>query len=131
MKTLVIVLFSVFVIFGAVAQDAALSSGPEITFEEEKFGFGDIHQGDVVEHVFPFENTGNEVLIITNVQTTCGCTAPNWPRDPIAPGQTGEIKVVFNSTGKMGRQNKVITVVSNSTNPMSKVSIETNVLPKK
>lgn len=135
MKTFIILVFGVFMIFGAIAQEAATAqatiSGAVMTFEEEKFDFGDIYQGDKVEHIFKFENTGNEALIITNVQTTCGCTAPNWPRDPVAPGQEAEIKVVFNSAGKMGRQNKVITIVSNATNPMNRVSIVTNVLPKK
>ncbi|MEQ8927797.1 MAG: DUF1573 domain-containing protein [Fulvivirga sp.] len=131
MKTFIVFIFGVFMIYGAVAQEANdNASGPEITFQEEQFDFGDIHQGDRVEHVFAFENTGTEPLIITNVQTTCGCTAPNWPRDPVAPGQTSEIKVVFNSTGKMGRQHKVITVVSNAITPTSKVAIITNVLPK-
>lgn len=134
MKTLVIFVFSIFTIVGAVAQEAAEetnTSGPVMSFEEDKHDFGDIFQGDKVEHVFEFENTGNEPLIITNVQTTCGCTAPEWPRDPIAPGQSGKIKVVFNSTGKIGRQNKVITVVSNATSPLNRVTIVTNVLPKK
>lgn len=134
MKTLVIFVFSIFTIVGAVAQEAAEesnASGPIMSFEEDKHDFGDIHQGDKVEHVFEFENTGNEPLIITNVQTTCGCTAPEWPRDPVAPGQSGKIKVVFNSTGKMGRQNKVITVVSNASSPLNRVTIVTNVLPKK
>lgn len=134
MKTLVIFVFSIFTIVGAVAQEAAEetnASGPVMSFEEDKHDFGDIFQGDKVEHVFEFENTGNEPLIITNVQTTCGCTAPEWPRDPIAPGQSGKIKVVFNSTGKIGRQNKVITVVSNATSPLNRVTIVTNVLPKK
>ncbi|MEP2770785.1 MAG: DUF1573 domain-containing protein [Fulvivirga sp.] len=134
MKTLVIFVFSIFTIVGAVAQEAAEgsnTSGPVMSFEEDKHDFGDIFQGDKVEHVFEFENTGNEPLIITNVQTTCGCTAPEWPRDPVAPGQSGKIKVVFNSTGKMGRQNKVITVVSNANSPLNRVTIVTNVLPKK
>lgn len=134
MKTLVIFVFSIFTIAGAVAQEAAEesnASGPIMSFEEDKHDFGDIFQGDKVEHVFEFENTGNEPLIITNVQTTCGCTAPEWPRDPVAPGQSGKIKVVFNSTGKMGRQNKVITVVSNASSPLNRVTIVTNVLPKK
>lgn len=134
MKTLVIFVFSIFTIVGAVAQEAAEetnTSGPVMSFEEDKHDFGEIFQGDKVEHVFEFENTGNEPLIITNVQTTCGCTAPEWPRDPIAPGQSGKIKVVFNSTGKIGRQNKVITVVSNATSPLNRVTIVTNVLPKK
>jgi hypothetical protein len=133
MKTLVVFVFGLFVIFGAVAQEAATEtkSGPEMAFSESQFDFGEINQGDKVEHIFKFENVGTEPLIITNVQTTCGCTAPSWPRDPIAPGQESEIKVVFNSTGKIGRVNKVITVVSNAVNPSNKVSIVTNILPKK
>lgn len=101
MKTLIVFIFGVFMIAGAIAQEVnQTTSGPEITFSETEYQFGDIHQGDKVEHVFAFENTGTEPLIITNVQTTCGCTAPNWPRDPIAPGQSGEIKVVFNVLAK-------------------------------
>ena len=135
MKTFIVFVFGVFTIYGAIAQEVATTeasaNGAVMTFEEVKYDFGDIYQGDKVEHVFKFENTGNEPLIITNVQTTCGCTAPNWPRDPSTPGQESEIKVVFNSTGKIGRQNKVITIVSNATNPTNKVTIVTNILPKK
>ena len=135
MKTFITFALGIFMIYGAIAQEAATTEasmqGAVITFEEDKFDFGDIYQGDKVEHIFKFENTGNEALIITNVQTTCGCTAPNWPRAPVAPGQEAEIKVVFNSAGKMGIQNKEITIVSNATSPMNRVSIVTNVLPKK
>ena len=135
MKTFIVFVFGVFTIYGAIAQEVATAEakadGAVMTFEEVKYDFGDIYQGDKVEHVFKFENSGNEPLIITNVQTTCGCTAPNWPRDPIAPGQVSEIKVVFNSAGKIGRQNKVITVVSNAVSPTNKVTIVTNILPKK
>ena len=135
MKTFIVFVFGVFTIYGAIAQEVATAEanadGAVMTFEEVKYDFGDIYQGDKVEHVFKFENSGNEPLIITNVQTTCGCTAPNWPRDPIAPGQASEIKVVFNSAGKIGRQNKVITVVSNAVSPTNKVTIVTNILPKK
>lgn len=135
MKTLVVFIFGVFMIFGALAQEAATvevsESGAVIAFQEDQFDFGDIHQGDKVEHIFNFENTGDEPLIITNVQTTCGCTAPDWPRDPVLPGQESSIKVVFNSTGKIGRQTKVITIVSNAVSPRNKITIVTNVLPKK
>ena len=132
MKTAIAFIFGTFMVYCAWAQEATTEvvSGPVITFEEVAHEFGDIHQGDVVEHVFAFENTGTEPLIITNVQTTCGCTAPSWPRDPIAPGQANEIKVRFNSAGKMGRQNKVITVISNATSSSSQIKIVTNVLPK-
>jgi len=116
----------------ASAQTAA-ANGAVITFEKKTHDFGDIVQGDKVEQVFKFTNTGNEPLIITNVQVTCGCTTPKgWPRDPIAPGGKGEITIAFNSAGKMGKQNKVVTVVSNATNADgAQISFTTNVLEKK
>ena len=103
-------------------------TGAKISFSETSFDFGEITQGDKVTHIFEFENTGNEALVLSNVQTTCGCTAPEWPREPIAPGKSGSIKVVFNSTGKIGMQNKVITIMSNAVNSPARVKIETNVL---
>ncbi|WP_373523104.1 DUF1573 domain-containing protein [Aquiflexum sp.] len=111
----------------AYAQEQA---GPVIEFQEKSIDFGDITQGDKVEHTFLFKNTGNSPLMIQNVAVTCGCTAPNWPKEPIAPGTTGELKVVFNSTGKMGKQNSVIRVYSNASEPIEKVSLISNVLPK-
>lgn len=112
---------------------SAKASGPVITFEKSSHDFGDIYQGDKVEHTFKFTNTGNEPLIITNVQVTCGCTTPKgYPRDPIAPGGKGEITIAFNSAGKMGRQNKVVTIVSNASNAdQAQVSFSTNILEKK
>ena len=130
MKSLVTMIFGIFVVFCAFAQEETLTDGPYITFEESSFDFGDILQGDKVEHIFAFENTGTAPLIITNVQTTCGCTAPEWPKEPVMPGESAEIKVIFNSAGKFGRQNKVISVISNSVAPVNQVKITTNVLPK-
>lgn len=96
------------------------TGGPMLTWEESAFDFGDIRQGDKVEHTFKFTNTGSEPLIITNVSTQCGCTAPRgWPRDPVMPGDKGEIIIAFNSAGKIGRQNKVATVISNAVNSKS------------
>ena len=111
----------------------AKASGPVITFEKNTYEFGDMNQGDKVEHTFKFTNTGNEALVITNVQVTCGCTTPKgWPREPIAPGGKGEITLGFNSTGKMGKQNKVVTIVSNAVNTDgSQISFTANVLEKK
>ena len=106
-------------------------TGPKIEFEESTHNFGDITQGDKVQHVFAFANTGTEPLVLSRVMTTCGCTAPSWPKEPIAPGEKGEITISFNSAGKMGMQNKVITVVSNASNSTARISITTNVLPKK
>lgn len=128
-KTLVLFLFISTV--GFAQQEAPSVPGPVITFEETDFNFDDIYQGDKVEHVFSFENTGDAPLIITNVQTTCGCTATNWNREPILPGTKSTIKVNFNSAGKMGRQNKIITIISNSVAPLNQIKITTNVLPAK
>lgn len=121
-----------FVLIGpAQSQNEESPKGAEISFAESSKNFGDITQGDVVEHIFKFENTGNQPLILSNVLVTCGCTATNWPRDPVAPGKSAEIAVRFDSKGKKGAQNKIITVVSNAINPREKVSIKANVLPKK
>jgi len=123
--------FSVLGFYG-IAQDAEEDNkpGPELIFEEKSHDFGDIHQGDQVEHVFSFENSGDAPLVLTNVQTTCGCTAPKWPRQPIPPGQKGEITVKFNSAGKIGKQHKVIKIISNAKTPVTQISITTNILPK-
>jgi len=132
MKTLMTFIFGIFVIAGAIAQEKAEApaEGPVITFADAKHDFGDIHQGDKVEHTFSFENTGNEALVISNVQVTCGCTASKWPREPIPPGQSSSITITFNSAGKMGKQNKIITIISNATDPRARISITTNVLPR-
>lgn len=131
MKKLFVFVVGLFMFTSLSAQEKSTEvvAGPEITFAEASHDFGDIQQGDKVEHTFTFKNSGTEPLILSNVLTTCGCTATNWPRDPIAPGKSGEITVRFNSAGKMGKQNKVVTVVSNATNAQERVKIITNVLP--
>ena len=100
-----------------------------MTLEANTHDFGDITQGDVVERVFKFTNTGNQPLIITNITTSCGCTTPVWPRDPIMPGGKGEIKVGFNSTCKLNKQTKTLPIISNSISDAS-ITFTTNVLSK-
>lgn len=124
-----IVLIMVMALF-AVAVQAQEKKGAEIIFKEKSIDFGNITQGDKVEHNFIFENTGDTPLVISNVAVTCGCTAPSWPKTPIAPGEKGEMKVIFNSSGKMGSQNSVVRVYSNAAEPIEKVSLISNVLPK-
>src|ERR671912_598771 len=114
MKKYLFLLVVLFIAGQSFAQDAnkASSKGAVITFDKKTHDFGDMNQGDKVEETFKFTNTGNEPLIITNVQVTCGCTTPKgWPRDPIMPGQKGEITIGFNSAGKNGKQTKVVTIV--------------------
>lgn len=104
-------------------------NGPRFVFEEDTYNFGDIQQGKKVEHIFSFKNSGNQPLAISNIITTCGCTAPSWPKDPVQPGKEGEIKVIFNSAGKIGKQNKIITILSNSVNGRDRITIQANVIP--
>ncbi|SFB85484.1 Protein of unknown function [Flexibacter flexilis DSM 6793] len=104
---------------------------PYITFEQPTRDFGDIVQGEKVSHTFKFQNAGTQPLIISNVQTTCGCTVPEWPKEPIPPGNTGLISATFNSANKSGIQQKVITIYSNAANDQATVKILANVLPPK
>jgi hypothetical protein len=135
MNKLLFTFFALLLSVAVMAQqpegEKASQNGPRITFKTSEYDFGDIHQGEKAEYTFAFENTGNEPLILSNVMTTCGCTATDWPRDPVAPGEAGQLKVMFNSAGKMGRQTKVVTIVSNAVNSQERVKMIGNVLPKK
>ena len=97
----------------AADRDAQDVVYPEITFEEEEFDFGTIQQNTPQEHVFKFTNTGNAPLVITNATSTCGCTVPTYTKEPIAPGETGEMLVKFNGSGQ-GQVTKTVTVTANT-----------------
>ena len=113
-----------------VAVEAPVVMGPQISFEEPKKDFGKIQQGQVIEHTFVFQNTGNLPLLISEVKTTCGCTATKWPKDPIAPGEKAAITARFDSAGKQGAQQKVISVVSNSLSGKAYLSLITHIQPR-
>lgn len=85
-----------------------------IQFTETEHDFGKLKQGDEVEHKFKFTNTGSEPLVIENAKGSCGCTVPSYPKEPIAPGGTGEILVKFNSAGKSNQQQKTVTLTANT-----------------
>ncbi|MEQ9466074.1 MAG: DUF1573 domain-containing protein [Ekhidna sp.] len=101
---------------------------PAIKFEEELHDFGTIKDGDVVEHVFSFVNDGEAPLIISDAKATCGCTVPEWPKEPIPVGGSGEIKVRFNSKNKPGVQNKTVTLTANTWPTTQRVRIKANVV---
>jgi len=128
MKNLFLLAVMALMVFAVQAQTD--KKGAVIDFKEKSIDFGDITQGDRVEHTFVFTNNGDTPLVISNVAVTCGCTAPNWPKQPIPPGAKGELRVVFNSAGKMGKQNSVVRIYSNASEPIEKVSLISNVLPK-
>lgn len=105
------------------AKPAGPVAGPAITFEEVKYDFGSVVAGGTVDHTFKFKNTGTAPLVISNIGVSCGCTTPEWTKAPVLPGKTGTISAHFNSTGKMGMQNKVLTIESNATAGSTTVSL--------
>jgi hypothetical protein len=92
-------------------------NGPQFKFKgSETHDFGEIvEREDPYEHKFEFTNTGKSALIIQNVTASCGCTTPDWPKQPIAPGKTGVITVKYNSKGRVAPFNKDIFIKSNAT----------------
>lgn len=107
------------------AQEMAKQSGkyPVISFEKTEHDFGTIKQNQPVETIFKFTNTGEVPLVITQVESTCGCTVPEKPAEPIAPGETGEIKVRFNGSGK-NQVSKSITIGSNTLEQKTRLTIK-------
>lgn len=101
---------------------------PTFSFSEELHDFGTIKDGDVVEHVFSFTNTGAAPLIISDAKGSCGCTVPEWPKEPIPVGGTGELRVKFNSKNKPGIQNKTVTITANTWPTTQRLRIKANVL---
>lgn len=122
--------FLAFTVFAQVAQQAPASANPnapEITFEKSVHDYGTVpYQGDG-KCEFKFTNTGKEPLILTNVRSSCGCTVPKWPREPILPGQSDIINVEY-KTNRIGKINKTITVQSNAKTSSVVLRIEGQVL---
>ena len=105
----------------AVTPEATAKTAPAadtkkttVAFEEMNYNWGSVTDGDKVTHVFKFKNTGKTPLILADVKGSCSCTTPEWPKTPIAPGKSGEIKAIFDSKGKVGSQTKTVTVTANT-----------------
>ena len=109
----------------------AMGQEPVITFDKTTHDFGKINEADGrVTTVFTFKNEGMAPLVLSNVRASCGCTTPKWTREPIEPGQSGEITVTYNPSGRPGRFQKTVTVTSNATEPTFKLQIKGEVIPK-
>lgn len=104
----------------AIETDQNSNKEPAISFNNKIWDFGTITDGEVVEHTFRFTNSGTKDLVISSASASCGCTIPEWPKEPIAPGEKGEIKVEFNSNGKKDMVTKDITILAN-TNPVKTI----------
>ena len=85
-----------------------------MTFNKKEHDFGVINPDSKVDYTFKFKNTGKEDLVISNAQGSCGCTIPEYPKEAIKPGESGKIKVSFNSAGKSGNQQKSVTITANT-----------------
>lgn len=125
--------FSLVVAFVAAAgmnkAVAQVETGAKIEFMKETHDYGTVKNGGDGSCTFEFKNTGSEPLIISNAKGSCGCTVPDWPKEPIAPGAKGVIKVKYD-TKRSGPINKSVTITSNAVNEPTKViRIKGNVLP--
>ncbi len=103
----------------------------KIEFKEVVYDYGKIDSGDEIEHNFIFTNVGKAPLNIITASATCGCTVPSYPFLPIEPGQEGRIGVYFNSVGKEGIEEPVITITSDGNPKIVKLKLKGEVLPKK
>lgn len=106
------------------------AEAPIMTFEEKEFDFGTIKEGDKVEHIFKFTNTGKSDLIIADAKGSCGCTVPQFKKEPIKPGETSTMTVTFDSTGKPGKQQKSVNITANTATGNELLTIKADVTPK-
>lgn len=113
----------------ATTRDDAQKKVPVMSFEKAEHDFGTIEQGTPQETIFKFTNTGDAPLIITDAKSSCGCTVPDPPKDPIAPGETGELLVKFNGSGQ-NQVTKTITVTANTAKGSEILRIKAFVNPK-
>jgi hypothetical protein len=126
----VIYLLGIMLLFAGVAkaQDTKVQNGPEIEFEKIVHDYGEVPYNGNGECEFRFTNTGNEPLLVQKPKSSCGCTIPSWPKEPILPGESEVIKVTYR-TNRVGNINKTVTVTSNAiSNPTVVLRITGRVL---
>lgn len=101
---------------------------PEFNFPVKEYNFGTVIQGEKVAYTFTFTNSGGSELIINNVKASCGCTTPKWTKQPIPPGDEGEIEIVFDSHGRNGEQKKSVKVFANTQPKTTQLRIFCNIV---
>ncbi|HIC8756802.1 DUF1573 domain-containing protein [Elizabethkingia anophelis] len=101
-----------------------------LAISENNFNFGDVKKGDHVEHTYTVTNTGDKPLVISTVKPGCGCTAPDYTKDPILPGQKGKVTLKFDSSSFEGLQNKYAEVYTNTEKSPVVLTFSANVLNK-
>ncbi len=103
------------------------TEAPIMDFVKTEHDFGAITQGENVTHIFKFTNTGKSDLLIADAKGSCGCTVPEFPRTPIKPGESGEMKVTFNSAGRNGMQSKTVDITTNTATGHEKLMIKASI----
>jgi hypothetical protein len=101
-----------------------------MTLDKREFDFGTVKEGEIVETIFKVTNSGTTDLVITNATGSCGCTVPIWPKAPIKPGETGDIAIKFNTSGKPNRQIKTVTLTTNTASGRELLTLKGSVTPK-
>ena len=115
----------------AKTRDAEIKKGvATISLDKKEYDFGTVNEGDIVETVFKVTNSGATDLVITKATCSCGCTVPVWPKAPIKPGETGDVAVKFNTSGKPNRQMKTVTLTTNTESGREVLTIRGSVTPK-
>jgi hypothetical protein len=109
---------------------AATNAQGVLKFNKETHDFGKLSEGPLATYSFEVTNTGTAPVVITNAQASCGCTTPEWSKEPIMPGAKSTIKVGYNTSGRPGPFTKTITVISNAENGTIILTIKGNVTPK-
>ena len=102
---------------------------PVMEFEHSTWDFGQIIEGEKVTHTFKFKNTGNATLVVSSCNASCGCTTPKCPRDPVAPGESGEVQIQFDSQNKPNAQTKNVTIYANTVPPDNVLTFKAFVIP--
>jgi hypothetical protein len=126
------VLFLTALLAGACAdgpEERAKNQGEEIWFEETVHEYGEIPQGSDGSWTFVFKNVGDKAMVVNRVRSTCGCTVPDWPREPVEPGKKGKIKVIYN-TAQIGTFSKSLYVYSTASNSPVRLQIKGEVMQK-
>ncbi len=110
--------------------DSTAYKGPAIVFAATEYNFGRVYEGEIVGWYFKYKNLGTDKLLVYNVTASCGCTVPEFSKEPLAPGMEGEIKVVFDTNGRSGNQQKSVNVETNGQPGTTELRITAEVLKK-
>jgi hypothetical protein len=118
-----------FAIIIAMNSAFILTGGAEFSFKDHTFKFPDTHAGVLLEHDFPFTNTGDAPLIIADYKVACSCTKITFPKEPVLPGQSGNIHLTFDTNGKYGFQSRKILINSNASKKPLELKFKVTVIP--